>query len=444
MSSPRVQEALRGASQTWSVLLGTGVLSAVERVFSENFGGLPVMVVADSNTFEIAGRAVMEYFRNAGRQVETPFIFPGAPVLHADYEHVAELRAVLCQTPAIAVAVGSGTINDLTKLASHECGKPYMVVATAASMDGYVAFGAAITKDGFKQTISCAAPRALLADTSILAAAPLAMTGSGYADLLGKVTAGADWLLADAFGVEPIMPAAWSLVQPDLRTCLGQPAALRAGDLAATEALIEGLVLGGLAMQVAESSRPASGCEHQFSHLWEMEGLTPVSHGFKVGIGSLAIAALYEWLLAWDPAGLDIDGLCAAWPTREALTAEIRAAIPNPVLAEKAVEVSLAKHLTPVQLAERLTILKEKWPALREALRAQMMTAGALREWLQAAGCPVTPEGIGLTPAVMRDTFRRARYIRSRYTLLDLIVETGNHVAAMESLFGPGGFYGAH
>jgi glycerol-1-phosphate dehydrogenase [NAD(P)+] len=443
MSSPKVQEALRGASQTRSVLLGKGVLPAAERVFNENFGDVPVIVVADSTTFAVAGRAVVEQFRSAGRQVEAPFIFPGKPVLHADYEHVEELREVLRQSPAIAVAVGSGTINDITKLASHECGKPYMVVATAASMDGYVAFGAAITRDGFKQTMSCAAPRALLADVGILAAAPEAMTASGYADLLGKVTAGADWLLADALGVEPILPSAWSLVQPDLRKWIGQPALLRAGDPAATEALIEGLVLGGLAMQVAESSRPASGCEHQFSHLWEMEVMTPVSHGFKVGIGSLAVAALYEWLLAWDPAGLDIAALCAAWPSREALVEEIRGSIPNPVLAAKAVEASLAKHLTPGQLAERLIRLQDRWPALREAVRAQMLPAGHLRDWLSAVGCPVTPEEIGLSVPVLRDTFRRCRFIRSRYTALDLVVETGNHAAAMDTLFGSAGFFGS-
>ncbi len=96
------------------------------------------------------------------------------------------------------MAVGSGSLNDIVKRAAHEAGRPYLSVATAASMDGYTAFGAAITKDGYKQTMTCPAPRAVLADLEVLAGAPPAMTASGYGDLLGKVTAGADWLVADA------------------------------------------------------------------------------------------------------------------------------------------------------------------------------------------------------------------------------------------------------
>lgn len=429
------------------MLIGVGVLPRVAELFRENFGEQRAIIVADATTFSVAGHAVVEHLQQAGLTLEAPFIFPDPATLHADYERVTELRATLCQTPAIAVAVGSGTINDITKLASHECGKPYMVVATAASMDGYVAFGAAITLDGFKQTISCPAPQAMLADAAILAAAPTPMTASGYADLLGKVTAGADWILADAIGVEPIMAQAWNLVQPNLRKWIGRPAELQAGNLSAAEDLIEGLVMGGIAMQISQSSRPASGSEHQFSHLWEMEGLalngTPVSHGFKVGLGSLAIAALYEWLLKQDLKELDFGMRCAAWPTRAALEQEVRSAHPIPFLADKAVDMTLAKHLEPQDLAERLRQLQQQWPSLRERLQAQLLPAGQLRGLLRSAGCPTAPSEIGLTRAALKETFRRARQIRSRYTVLDVMWETGYLDTAVEALFAPGGFFGA-
>ena len=186
-----------------------------------------------------------------------------------------------------------------------------MCVATAASMDGYTAFGASIEKDGLKQTLSCPAPRAVVADLEVLKHAPKEMTASGYADLLGKVTSGADWLIADALEVEKIDPTGWSLVQDHLRGWTDSPAELRAGDQKATERLMEGLILSGLGMQSYQSSRTASGAEHQFSHLWEMEGLgqgeghkgTPLSHGFKVG-GMLQAAGCptgpIEIGLSWD------------------------------------------------------------------------------------------------------------------------------------------------
>ena len=96
-----------------------------------------------------------------------------------------------------------------------------MCVATAASMDGYTAFGASITAEGAKQTFSCPAPLAVLADTNIIRKAPGIMTASGYADLFAKVTAGADWILADWMGVEKIDETAWSIVQ-DGRMMLGK------------------------------------------------------------------------------------------------------------------------------------------------------------------------------------------------------------------------------
>ncbi len=199
------------------------------------------------------------------------------------------------------VAVGSGVINDLTKLCSHHNGRRYMVVGTAASMDGYTAYGASITKDGNKQTFDCPAPLGMVLDPSISAAAPACMSASGYADLIAKIPAGADWMLADTVGADKMDDFAFGLVQEGLKEALCDPAGVHAGNVAKVEQLAEGLLLSGFAMQATRIDRPASGAEHQFSHLWDMEHLrfqgASVSHGFKVGIGTLASTAFLEMLL---------------------------------------------------------------------------------------------------------------------------------------------------
>src|SRR5690606_7576548 len=188
------------------------------------------------------------------------------------------------------LAVGSGTINDLTKLAAHQKKRSYMCIATAASMDGYTAFGASITAGGAKQTFNCPAPAVCVADIAIIRKAPREMTASGYADLFAKITAGADWILADSLQVEPIDPQAWSIVQDGLHNALSDPTGVYKGDEKAIFELTSGLMLGGFAMQWSKSSRPASGAEHQFSHLWNMEHHTndgkSISHGFQVAIGT--------------------------------------------------------------------------------------------------------------------------------------------------------------
>jgi glycerol-1-phosphate dehydrogenase [NAD(P)+] len=315
-------------------------------------------------------------------------------------------------------------------------------------VDGYTAFGAAITRDGFKQTMACPAPHAVLADLQVLATAPADMNARGYGDLLGKITAGADWLLADALEVEALEPFSWSLVQARLGEWLGQPAELRTGESTAVSKLFEGLIMSGLAMQNLKSSRPASGSEHQFSHLWEMEAIGHAKpehpHGFKVGVGTIASAALYEQLFTRDLTRLDIDSLCQKWPSALQVEQEIRAAFDIPELKEKAIEESLAKYITPEVLRQRLILLKKCWPSLREKLVKQLTPVLQIREQLKLAGCPTDPIEIGLDLNKLRESYAKARFIRRRYTVFDLAFETGLLAECTNELFRPGGFWKAN
>src|SRR5829696_2856236 len=444
----RIRAALAEATDTGQVAIGPGALAAVAEVVERSVGRGPVQVVADATTWGVAGEEVQRRLEQASHATEAPYRFPPGTFVTAAYDNVERVRDALAGHDAVPVAVGSGSLNDIVKRAASETGRPYVVVATAASMDGYTAFGAAITRDGYKQTMTCPAPRAVVADLEVLAGAPPAMTASGFGDLLGKVTAGADWLVADALGAEPVDPTAWELAQGPLREAIGHPAELAGGDRDALGRLVEGLVLSGLAMQAHASSRPASGAEHQFSHLWEMEGLghdrrPPLSHGFKVGVGTVAIAALYERLLERDLAALDVGALTRAWPGPEAAEAAVRAAHTTPGLDEAAVAETLAKHPDPETLAGRLTRLADRWPALGDRVGAQLLPAARLRELLAAAGGPTHPSELGLSMGAFRDTYARARMIRRRYTVLDLAYETGTLDELVGELFAPGGFFAA-
>ncbi|WP_119071034.1 sn-glycerol-1-phosphate dehydrogenase [Rubrobacter indicoceani] len=446
MKEALIEEALGDATDTQSVTIAPDALAHIAGVFARSFGDRKAVVIADEDTFAVAGEKVQRVLEEAGRRTVEPYVFPGTPMLYAGYGNIEKLVGSLGGHDAVPVAVGSGTLNDLVKRAAYECGRPYLCVGTAASMDGYTSFGASISKDGRKQTLECPAPRAVVGDVDVLAGAPGWMTASGYADLLCKVTAGADWLIADALGTEEIHPRAWALVHDHLREWTADPAGLAAGDLNAMDALMEGLTMAGLAMQVAASSRPASGAEHMFSHLWEMEGLghdsdPPLSHGFKVGVGSIAVAALYERVLERDLSQLDVEAVVAAWPSWEEVEREVRATHTVPGLDEYAVEESRAKHVDAEALRERLELLGGLWPDLWERLRAQLMPADELRGLLRAAGCPVTPGEIGLSREDFRATYHRARTIRRRYNVLDLTVETGIFEECVEELFAPGGFW---
>jgi glycerol-1-phosphate dehydrogenase [NAD(P)+] len=437
-----LEEALSSARETRALALGRGVLARVPEIFRQQFPGHRAVIVADEQTMVLAGCAVHDAFVAAGLEGARPFVFT-APDLYAEFRFVTQLEAALRTHTAIPVAVGAGTLNDLAKLAAHRAGRSYLCVATAASMDGYTAFGASITFQGAKQTFDCPAPRAVVADIDIIRCAPSAMTASGYADLQAKITAGADWILADALGVERIDARAWSIVQGGLRDSLADPAGARAGREEAITPLVEGLMLGGFAMQATKSSRPASGAEHQFSHLWDMEhhthhGAAP-SHGFKVGIATLAVAALYEHLLAQPLERLDVERCVALWPDAATAQAATQCLFAHDDFTDTALKETAAKHVSRDDLRAQLHRLRETWPELRTRLAAQLLPLVEMQHRLRAVGAPVECEEIGLTRERLRASFVRAQHIRRRFTVLDLAVRTATLTPALDALFAPGG-----
>jgi glycerol-1-phosphate dehydrogenase [NAD(P)+] len=232
-------------------------------------------------------------------------------------------------------------------------------------------------------------------------------------------------------------------VQGRLRAWLADPAGVRRGDPEAVRRLTLGLLMSGLAMQRTKSSRPASGAEHQFSHLWDMQhhthdGVAP-SHGFKVGIGTLASTALYEHLLAQPLEALDVEYCCRAWPDAAAAEAEVRAAFDSAELTEGALRETTAKHVGPDELRRQLTRLWADWPGLRQRLRMQLVPFPELRSMLAAAGCPSEPEQIGIGRRRLADSYRLAYFIRRRFTVLDLARRTGLLDDGLGRLFGPAG-----
>jgi glycerol-1-phosphate dehydrogenase [NAD(P)+] len=424
----RIEKALKAARETKALRIGKGELKYVAELFREQFPGKRAVIVADSNTYGVAGKYVAEKLKNAGIAQEEAFIFTDSD-LYAEYAYVDALTARLKTTDAIPIATGSGTINDITKLSSHLTGKPYMCVATAASMDGYTAFGASITADGAKQTFTCPAPQACLADIDIICKAPAEMTASGYADLFAKITAGADWILADRLEVEAIDRQAWSIVQDGLHDALSDPEGVKRGNPTAISRLMEGLMLGGFAMQWAQSSRPASGAEHQFSHLWNMEhhlhNGQHVSHGFQVSIGTLSILAFYEQLLKTPVKRLHIKDCCRAWPTQEESDRRALEMFENTDFPEIGLQETRAKYISREQLEYQLYLLVRQWPEIKVSLTAQLVSHAVARQRLQLVGAPVEPEQIGISKERLRDTFIRAQLIRRRFTILDLAVRIG-------------------
>jgi glycerol-1-phosphate dehydrogenase [NAD(P)+] len=429
---PSLDECLAAASDTKKIVLEAGALESVPAVFAGQFPSAAAFIVADGNTMAAAGDRVAALLERAGIPVAGTLVFPARPVLHAELELAgAVARAVGAAGKAIPVAVGAGTINDLTKRAAFELERPYLCVPTAASVDGFTSYGAALLSGGYKRTFPCPAPRAVVADTEVLAAAPPYLSSSGYGDLAGKLVAGSDWIIAEAAGRggaegwEPIEPLAWAMTQAGLGEALEGAADARLGDARAVGLLFGALAATGFSMQYLKSSRPVSGCEHLFSHVWEMGDLSvdgrPVTHGHKVAVGTLIAAAVTETLFASPSPPRRVVPPSSA----EDREREVRSAFPGLPSADDIVATALSK-LPSASAAERLgRSVADEWSGLRSSALARLPPYGELRAMLRRAGCPTRAEEIGLTRTEAIRTAFRAQMIRNRYTVLDLAWDLG-------------------
>lgn len=415
------------ALDTELCLLGNNVFSELPACINKYWQGKQVLIIADENTWLAAGEKVHSVLSAAEFDLAEPFIFPGKPTLHADYEHVKELVPLLKDKAVIAV--GAGTINDLVKRASFEASTSYLCFATAASVDGYTSAGAAIMLNGVKGTMECPAPIAIIADNEVIANAPFEMTAAGYGDLAAKLTAGADWHLAAALGEHPYNEKAWELVQKDLRLWLQNPEKLKDGDPLAMQYLFTGLANTGFAMQLMKDSRPASGTEHLFSHVWEMRGIThngeEPSHGFKVAIGTLLTTALMETAFSYSAEEIEKLSNEQKIITKTEREKEIKELLQGTTFLENALKVALEKFLSGEKLQERRREIFAKWDFLAEKLSQQLLPYEELQANFATVSCPVEPLSIGISKESLIDAVRAAVMIRHRYTILDLLFELG-------------------
>ena len=441
-SKERIDFAMSISTDTKLFEMGRGASAMAPEVFKQFFPGRKALILADVHTWPALGEKVYGLFCDAGVPVDKYIIMEEE--FHAEWKYVELVDSLLDKDQdAVLVSVGSGVINDLCKLSSHHHNQSYLTMPTAASVDGYSSFGASITFEGAKQTFSCPAPVAIVADIDVIAAAPAHMTAAGYADLAAKVPAGAEWMVADFVNKAPLHHDAWHVLQDDLDSFLANPDAVAAGDPDAIADVFEGLTLSGVAMQAARSSRPASCCDHLFSHILDMtehryKGKLQ-SHGFQVAIGTLTMCAVFDELFKQDLTKLDVDACVKAWPTLEqeqARALELFKDFPAPKLGYDEIT---KKYDGPDVVREQLTKLKAEWPELKKRLQGQVYSFAKMQDLMRRAGAPSDPSEIGLSRQQLHEMFAKVQLMRFRFNVLDLAKRGGFYDAVVEPLFAKGG-----
>lgn len=331
----------------------------------------------------------------------------------ADLATALEVNARSRHADAL-VAVGSGTLNDVCKYAAFTTDRPYVVFATAPSMNGYVTGTASLSIEGLKTTLEARAPRAVFLDLDVLRHAPVRLIRAGLGDAICRTTAQVDWLLSHLLLGTPYSEAPFLLQADDERPMLDAAGGLAQRQPDAILALTRMLVLSGLGMAIAGGSEPASQGEHLISHYIDtMAGARHSGslHGEQVGVATLTVSRLQNRLLRAEappvlhPSIIDERAILARFGPE--IGAHCLAGVKAKALDRRRADGLNAK-------------LAESWPDISRRLQAVMLPVERLRAALVAAGAPVAALDLGLDPSFYREAVLHAREIRNRFTILDL------------------------
>ncbi len=406
------------------VRMGKGALAQLPELIA-GFGAKMPFILADRNTFAAAGEAVCAVLRRANI-LHTVYCYDEAR-LEPDEKAVG--RAVMHFDPAcdLIIGVGSGVINDIGKILSVISGRSYIIVATAPSMDGYASASSSMTRHGLKISLPTKNPDAIVGDTDILKNAPMHMLKSGIGDMLAKYISIGEWRIAHIITGEYYCERVAALVRQALRRCVDNAPGLLNREEAAVEAVFEGLIIGGLAMAYAGVSRPASGVEHYFSHVWDMRAVafgTPMElHGIQCGIGTLYAARGYDRLRDLTPdrekalagvARFDFEAY------KETLRRYIGSGAEEMILLE-----ARDGKYDPARHARRLERILERWQEIQQVIREEIPTASEIEALLDGIAAPKTCAAFGIPEAELPMTFAATKDIRDKYVLSRLCFDLG-------------------
>ena len=382
-------------------------------------------IVCDANTKAAAWDAVQPVLEAASISY-TLYEF-AAPHLEPDEYAVGSLTMAFDPSCDVILAIGSGVLNDCAKVLAHAVRLPSMVIATAPSMDGYASNSSSMIVDGVKTTLYNACPIAVLADTNIVKNAPMRMLWAGFGDMIAKYVAICEWRISNLVTGEAYCENIAGLVRRSVRKIMENADRLVQRDPAAVEAVVEGLVLSGIAMSYAQNSRPASGLEHYFSHLWEMmaleRGLPTELHGIQVGLGTTLALRVLEQVKHLAPDRGQAEAALATFDPI-AWEANVRRVFGKTADQILAIEAKTHKN-DPARQQQHIDTILASWDTIETFLREELPDAAQLQSAMRALGMPVEPTDLGISAQDVHDAYVCSRDIRDKYLTSSLLWDLG-------------------
>ena len=407
-----------------SLLIGSGVVNSLPAILSKH-NVKKAFVVADKNTYAAAGECVIQVLEKSG--IRTSAFTFGTDILEPNESAVGAVAMNFDYSVDAIVGVGSGVINDICKIIAKMSNKPYAIVATAPSMDGYASATSSMCVGGLKKSLQTMCPDIIVGDTDILKKAPIKMMLSGLGDMLAKYVAICEWRISSIINDELYIEDVADMVRSSLQKCIDNSDGLLCRDEDAVEAVFSGLVLTGAAMNIANCSRPASGGEHYISHIIDMRseefGTPSDFHGIQCAIATYISVLVYEKLKSLTPDKARALKYVAefdytSW-SKELKDFLGRGADAMIALEQVEKKYDVSKH------AARLDRIIEKWQDIIEIVNQELPTLSTLEALYDKVGLPKGLDEIGVCTSMLPLIFKSAKDIRDKYVLPRLCFDLG-------------------
>ena len=381
------------------IRVGSGLVHEVGQILRDNGFPARILLVADRRTLK-AAEGILQSLE--GFQVEQQ-IYEELRV--ATMDDVRLVESWFDRADAV-LAVGTGSIHDPCRMACARQGKPLCLFATAPSMDGFASYNAPIVDGNFKTTHPAKCPEVIIADTRILADAPVELKSAGFGDMVSKYIALVDWQVSHLLTGEHYCERVAGLTRYATDRIMSMADKVTLADEEAAGAVFESLLMTGIAMSFTLTSRPGSGTEHIMAHFWEclelLEGKVPNYHGEDVGVSTLIMLRYYGELAQKKTVRAhrernDWDEIYAAYGP----------------LAEDVRKLNTPDTITdPIDPAD----IEKNWDKIVEIIRS-VPTYDECLAAMKQAGCKTTIEEIGKSRAFVAKSFLYHPYMRRRLSL---------------------------
>lgn len=409
------------------IVTGENALTALPEALQE-FGYKQPFIISDVHTHAAAGGDVCRLLDAAGIPYKRFTFMQQDEEVEPDERAMGALVMAFDPSCDVVLAVGSGVLNDCAKVLAHGVGCPCAVVATAPSMDGYASDNASMVVNHVKESLYVACPTLIVADTRVLAAAPERLLRAGLGDMMAKYVSLCEWRISQIVTGEYYCENIAGLMRSSLAKIRQHAQGLLRREKEAVQCVLEGLVVSGIAMSFARISRPASGLEHYFSHLWEMkalEGKLPVSlHGIQVGVGTCLTAGLYDKIRILQPS------YEKAMKAMEQFSIEQweqdMLALFGPTIQPQVIslEARIGKN-DPKKHAVRLRRLLEGWPEIQRIIAKELPRKEEIVGLMNDLNMATTPQDIGISRQDTVNAFLGSREIRDKYLTSSMLWDLG-------------------